>query len=179
METIHNRLGKLGIEIPEILLPKKMNLKQWAVIACDQFTQDKNYWNQAGESAAGAPSTLNMIFPEAFLTDEDHAKKIEEINRNMRNYLDSGVFADPRRAFIYIERDTPFNRRRKGLVAAVDLEKYEWLPCRNACLHVWISAGVRRWNCPMFFCLLMMKQTACCRLLASMQKRVLPVTPLN
>jgi len=128
MDIIEERLGKLGIEIPDILLPQRADLRQWAVIACDQFTQDRVYWEKVKETAAGSPSALNLIFPEVFLADSDHAQRIGDIHRSMRHYLDSGVFAAPRRGFVYLERDTPFNRGRKGLVAAVDLEQYSWSP---------------------------------------------------
>ena len=127
MIEIQTRLEKLGIAIPEILLPRA-ELKQWAVIACDQFTQDRAYWKKAAEIAAGSPSSLELIFPEAFLDEENRALRIENIHKSMRNYLDSGVFAAPRKGFVYLERDTPFNRGRKGLVAAVDLEQYSWSP---------------------------------------------------
>jgi hypothetical protein len=127
MDDIQNRLKKAGVAIPEILLPR-VELKQWAVIACDQFTQDTAYWKKAAEIAAGSPSAIDIIFPEAFLAEENSAERIEGIHRTMRNYLDSGVFAAPRRGFVYLERDTPFNNRRKGLVAAVDLEQYSWSP---------------------------------------------------
>jgi hypothetical protein len=123
MSDIQNRLEKTGIAIPEILLPRA-ELKQWAVIACDQFTQDRAYWKKAAEIAGGSPSSINMIFPEVFLGEENGAGRIEGIHKAMRNYLDNGVFAAPRQGFVYIERDTPFNRGRKGLVAAVDLEQY-------------------------------------------------------
>jgi len=128
MDTIAERLGNVGIKIPEILLPQRADLRQWAVIACDQFTQDRDYWEQAKKTAADSPSALNLIFPEVFLADSGHAQRIEAIHRSMRDYLNSGVFAAPHRGFMYLERDTPFNRGRKGLVAAVDLERYSWLP---------------------------------------------------
>jgi hypothetical protein len=121
-------MNESGIEIPEILLPQKVDLQQWAVIACDQFTQDRAYWERVGEAVAGQPSTLNLIFPEVFLADPDRAGRIEAIHRAMRRYLAGNVFAAPRRGFVYLERDTPFNRGRKGLVAAVDLEQYDWSP---------------------------------------------------
>jgi hypothetical protein len=132
MGTIEKRLENLGIEIPEILLPRT-DLRQWAVIACDQFTQDRAYWKKAQEAAADSPSALNLIFPEVFLTGDDYSEEIRlqrigDIHRSMRHYLDSGVFAPPRRSFVYLERDTPFNRGRRGLVAAVDLERYSWAP---------------------------------------------------
>jgi len=121
-------MNELGIEIPEILLPQGGNLQQWAVIACDQFTQDRAYWEKAKEAAAGQPSTLDLILPEVFLNDDDHAARIDNIHRAMRHYLADGVFAAPRRGLVYLERDTPFNRGRRGLVAAVDLERYDWSP---------------------------------------------------
>ena len=128
MDDIQQRLGKLGIEIPEILLPQGVDLRQWAVIACDQFTQDRAYWEKVREAAAGQPSSLNLILPEVFLADDDHAGRINDIHRTMRDYVADGVFAAPRRGFIYLERDTPFNCGRRGLVAAVDLEQYDWSP---------------------------------------------------
>jgi len=130
MADIQNRLEKVGIAIPEILLPRA-ELKQWAVIACDQFTQDRTYWTKAAEAAIGSPSALDLILPEVFLDEGNRAVKIEDIHRAMRKYLDTGIFAAPRRGFVYIERDTPFNRGRKGLVVAVDLEQYSWSPAER------------------------------------------------
>jgi hypothetical protein len=121
-------MSELGIEIPEVLLPREVDLSRWAVIACDQFTQDRAYWEKAREAAGGKPSALNLIFPEAFLADDDHAARIGDIHRAMQDYASGGVFAAPRRGLVYLERDTPFNRGRRGLVAAVDLEQYDWLP---------------------------------------------------
>jgi hypothetical protein len=128
MNSIKERLVQMGIEIPEILLPREAALGQWAVIACDQFTQDRLYWEKVRELTADAPSTLNLIFPEVFLADNKPAGRIADIHRAMRKYLDTGVFAAPRQGFVYLERDTPYQRGRSGLVAAVDLEQYDWSP---------------------------------------------------
>ncbi|MCL2043737.1 MAG: DUF1015 domain-containing protein [Treponema sp.] len=128
MNNIQEQLRNAGIEVPEILLPQGANLRQWAVIACDQFTQDRDYWKRAGEAAAGSPSALHVIFPEVYLDDGNRAGRIAAIHETMRSYLDSGVFAPPQFGCMYIERDTPFNRGRRGLVAAVDLEQYSWQP---------------------------------------------------
>jgi len=123
------KLNTLGIDIPSILLPEAgADLQKWPVIACDQFTQDRNYWEKAKAAAAGKPSTLNMIIPEVFLTDDDVSKRINNIHSTMKNYLESSVFAAPRQSFIYIERDTPYQKKRRGLVAAIDLEQYDWHP---------------------------------------------------
>lgn len=128
MNGLWHSLAKCGIEIPEILLPQGIDLRQWAVIACDQFTQDRAYWARAGEAVAGSPSSLHLIFPEVFLADGDRIGRIDDIHRTMLRYAKDGVFAEARRGFVYLERDTPFNRGRKGLVAAVDLEQYDWSP---------------------------------------------------
>jgi hypothetical protein len=122
------RLEQLGIEIPEILLPLGVDLRQWAVIACDQFTQDRAYWEKVKEETANSPSTLNLIFPEALIGDTNRTGKVEEIKKTMRHYLDSDIFTGQRRGLVYLERDTPFSSGRKGLLVAIDLEQYDWSP---------------------------------------------------
>ena len=123
----NHKLNTLGIEAPSILLPKAVSPK-WPVIACDQYTQDRDYWEKAKAFAESDPSTLNLIFPEVFLNDDDAAERITDIHSTMNRYLREDVFAEPRQGFIYIERDTPYRQKRRGLVAAVDLEKYDWRP---------------------------------------------------
>ena len=130
-KTMNDYLQKLnlsGLEIPEILLPRGVDMQKWAVIACDQFTQDRDYWERAKAAAASSPSTLNLIFPEVFLADPGAPQKIADIHSNMERYLKDGVFGEPRSGFIYIERDTPYQKKRRGVVAAVDLEQYDWHP---------------------------------------------------
>jgi len=119
-------MNKLGLEVPSVLLPKKENLSKWPVIACDQFTQDRDYWEKVKTAVADDPSTLNLIFPEVFLADDGASKRIADIHSAMNNYLQSTVFAQPKRGFIYIERDTPYQKKRRGLIAVIDLEQYDW-----------------------------------------------------
>jgi len=126
MSNIEERFGKLGIAVPELILPKYAPVEKWAAVACDQFTQDRRYWKSAMESAGESPSALRLILPEAYLDDGDRAGRIADIHHAMRCYLDGGVFGEPRRGFVYVERDTPFNQKRRGLVVAVDLERYSW-----------------------------------------------------
>jgi len=128
MNNNHQKLLSLGLEIPLILLPKNNYLNKWPVIACDQFTQDRDYWEKAKTFTQGAPSTLNLIFPEVFLSDDDAGQRIKDIHSKMKSYLQEGVFDSPRQGFIYIERDTPYQKKRRGLIAAVDLEQYDWSP---------------------------------------------------
>jgi len=132
MNNCRQKFNTLGLEIPSILLPRDAqsspDMRKWPVIACDQFTQDRDYWEKAKAVVADTPSTLNLIFPEVFLSDADAQKRITDIHSAMKHYLAQGVFAAPKQGFIYIERDTPYQKKRRGLIAAVDLEQYEWKP---------------------------------------------------
>jgi len=122
---------KFGVQIPEILLPKTIDLKTWSVIACDQYTQDKDYWKKAAEIAGNNPSTLNLIYPEVYLNESDKEERLSKIQKTMKEYLSAGIFEANEEA-IYIERLTEYGRTRKGLVIAIDLEKYEWKPDSKA-----------------------------------------------
>ncbi|MDR2619434.1 MAG: DUF1015 domain-containing protein [Treponema sp.] len=130
MNSIPERLAALGVGIPEILLPRPgIDLEKWAVIACDQFTQDRAYWEKVKAFAGTSPSTLNLVFPELYLEDPaGRDARIQEIRRSMRTYLEEGVFSPPKRCMVYIERSTPRRPLRQGLVLALDLERYDWSP---------------------------------------------------
>ena len=132
MSDIYSRLAALGAGIPEILLPRiGTDLSKWAVIACDQFTQDRNYWEKVKTSVDGSPSCFNLIFPEVFLDDtsgETKGKRIQHIRNSMASYINDGLFAPKRRCCVYLERSTAQHPRRRGLVLLVDLEQYDWAP---------------------------------------------------
>ena len=52
----------------DILLPDAAaDFEKWAVVACDQFTSQPEYWRKAAEIVGDAPSTLNLVYPEAYL----------------------------------------------------------------------------------------------------------------
>jgi len=122
----NQKLNSLGIDIPCVLLPQNDGMQKWAVIACDQYTQDLNYWEKIKTETGGSPSALNLIFPEVYLPQPNPQQRIKEIHLTMNRYLDSGVFRETGKGFIYIERDTPWSKTRRGLIAAIDLERYDW-----------------------------------------------------
>ena len=127
--NLHERLAALGVAVPEILLPRaEEGLADWAVIACDQFTQDRAYWDRLDRAIGSAPSTLRLVYPEAFLDDPDRAERIAAIHRAMQEYCGGDIFAPPRRSPVYLERATPAGEVRRGLVIALDLEQYAWDP---------------------------------------------------
>jgi hypothetical protein len=115
----------LGIQIPQVYLPKKgTDLTKWAVIACDQFTSQPEYWEKVKKLVGRAPSTLNLILPEVHLEKPDEAERIQRIQSSMREYLDKGIL-QPREGFIYVER-TVDGKTRRGLMLCLDLERYDY-----------------------------------------------------
>lgn len=128
---------KTGLAIPNILLPKLSGVSDytaWACIACDQFTSQSDYWENLKKEVGGKISTLNLIYPEIYLgeSEEDKKFRISSINREMRSYIDNGVFVRLDKGFILTVRETPFVKRRVGLVGAVDLEEYDFSDGSNA-----------------------------------------------
>ena len=109
----------------EILLPDKADMSLWACIACDQFTSEKRYWEELKNSVGEKPSALNLILPEAYLS-EDTEKRTEDIRRRMEEYIGGGVFKKLPEGYVLTVRKTPFVERRIGLVAAIDLEYYDY-----------------------------------------------------
>ena len=89
-----DKLASLGVVLPEVLLPVKgTDYAKWAVVACDQYSSEREYWKRVEAAVAGASSTLGMIFPEAYLEDADAGQRIERIQAAMRDYLASGLLA--------------------------------------------------------------------------------------
>ena len=115
------------IKAPHILLPKKdVDMNAWAVIACDQFTSQLDYWEDLEELVGNKPSTLHMIFPEAYLGKVEAKEFINKVNNNIQNYLDNGILVNQDECFILVERKTSVVDRRLGLVISIDLEDYTY-----------------------------------------------------
>ena len=115
----------LGIQIPQVYLPKKgTDLTKWAVIACDQFTSQPEYWNDVEKIVGDAPSTLNLTFPEVYLEKPGGEERIKDVQESMRKYMDEGVL-QPHDGLVYVER-TVAGKTRKGIVLCLDLEAYDY-----------------------------------------------------
>ena len=75
MPTTLQRLAAYGIQPPTILVPKKeIDLQKWAVVACDQYTSEPEYWNRVEAYVGDAPSALKLIYPEVYLEEENPRK---------------------------------------------------------------------------------------------------------
>ena len=123
------KFDNLGIKPADILLPKAgTDMHKWAVVACDQFTSQPEYWEEVERIAGDAPSTLRLILPESRLNDANVDEHIANINRSMSDYLARDIFQTYPDSIIYIERTQSDGAVRPGLVAAVDLEQYDYTP---------------------------------------------------
>lgn len=121
---------KCGFTATDILLPGKAEYDKWAVIACDQFTSDKEYWKRVERFAANVPSTLNLVIPEIYLEDNTQAR-ICGISETMDKYIADGCFTEHTNAFVYVERTLLNGMVRPGIVGAVDLEQYHYDPTKK------------------------------------------------
>ncbi|HEX5808834.1 MAG TPA: DUF1015 domain-containing protein, partial [Anaerolineales bacterium] len=118
-------ISDIGIQIPQVYLPKPgTDLTKWAVIACDQFTSQPEYWNEVVKIVGDAPSTLNLTFPEVYLEKPGGDERIRDIQTTMRKYMDEGIL-QPHDGLIYVER-TVGGKTRKGIVLCLDLEAYDY-----------------------------------------------------
>ena len=125
---MNEKFKKLGLRPADILLPRDCDMGKWAVVACDQFTSQPEYWAEADRIAGDAPSTLRLILPESKLNDLDVDRHIADINAAMADYMARDIFKTYPEAMIYIERTQSDGAVRHGLVAAVDLEQYAYTP---------------------------------------------------
>jgi len=111
----------------DILIPNdKVDMSKWAVIACDQYTSEPEYWDAVTAEVGGAPSTLSLILPELYLEDSDVSERIANIHKAMDKYIADGIFTEYKNAMVYVERVQSNGIVRKGLIGAIDLEKYDF-----------------------------------------------------
>ena len=110
----------------DILIPKNVDLEKWSVVACDQYTSEPEYWESVKEKVGNEPSVFNIIFPEVYLPLNDGKERIEKINKEMKKYIDSGLFVEYKNTMIYVERAVGNGKVRKGIVGCIDLEDYDF-----------------------------------------------------
>lgn len=111
-----------------ILLPEKsVPVSRWACLACDQFTSQPDYWEQAAALASGGPSALDIVLPEVYLDRADAPARIRAIHEAMERYRDE-VLTRCVNGLVYVERTQTDGTVRQGLVGLIDLEQYDWRP---------------------------------------------------
>ena len=132
---MNEKFKNLGFYPADILLPHHADMTKWAVVACDQFTSQPEYWQAVEETVGEEPSALRMILPEAKLNDPGVNDYIAEINRSMEQYMKAGVFKELKESLLYIERTQSDGKVRRGLVGMVDLDQYDFTPGSGALIR--------------------------------------------
>lgn len=118
--------NNIGICVPEIIFPSEnVDLTKWACVACDQYTSQPDYWNKVEETVGDAPSTLRLMLPEIYLEKEGEAERIAAIRKAMNDYMADGIIENKGESFVFTRR-TVDGKTRNGLVAALDLECYDY-----------------------------------------------------
>ena len=123
-----NYFENLPFQPAEILLPRDCDLKKWAVVACDQYTSQPEYWERVAEFVGQDPSALHLILPESRLEGPNVDQDITEINMTMSRYLRDDIFSAFSGSVFYVERRLDSGKIRRGLIGMVDLEEYDYEP---------------------------------------------------
>lgn len=108
------------------LLPQACDMNKWSVVACDQFSSQPEYWDALEKECAGIPSTLHLMFPEAYLSTRDQFEEALKINAEMDKYLAEGVFCEISDSYVYVERTLKNGAVRRGLMGVLDLDAYDY-----------------------------------------------------
>lgn len=111
----------------DILLPKEEYLHTWPVIACDQFTSEKDYWDTVNAMYKNKVSSLHTMLPEAYLNN-DNSMDIKKIHDTMTEYLHKNIFMEYKDCYVYVERTLGNQTIRKGLIGKLDLREYDFIP---------------------------------------------------
>ncbi len=108
------------------MLPKEgTDYFKWAVVACDQYTSEPEYWDKVEEIVGDSPSALRLMLPELYLDGPDEADRIKAVRAAMDKYLADGTLRKMEPGCMLIKR-TAEGRTRMGLVIATDLEAYDF-----------------------------------------------------
>lgn len=145
MSNSNKVLSDLGVHISKIMLPNKnTEFSSWAVVACDQYTSERDYWKKVEDITSEKPSTLSIIFPEVYLEDDGSDNRISQINENMKRYIDEKTITELDNCFILVDRKTSHCESRKGLMLALDLECYDYTKGSNALIRATEGTVIER-----------------------------------
>lgn len=127
LQSIISGFLKLGLAVPRVVLPREgVDLTKWAVIACDQFTSDAGYWQRVDEAVGDSPSALRLIVPERYLEEPDVDARAARVLDSMNRYLAEGILQEQDEGFVVVKREMESGATRTGLLAALDLERYDF-----------------------------------------------------
>lgn len=120
--------AEMGLKIPVILLPNPdIDLRKWAIVACDQYTSEPDYWMDVENMVGDEPSTLHLILPEIYLESDGAEERIKNVQENMLKYDQDHILTELDVGAVLVTRQAA-GKTRHGIVLAIDLEKYDYSP---------------------------------------------------
>ena len=103
----------------------KKTMEAWPVVACDQYTAQKDVWQKAYDFVGSRPSALRLIIPETYLDESD--VRVPQVQAAMERYLADGILEKAVSGMVLVRRVTQ-SGARLGLVLTIDLEAYDFSP---------------------------------------------------
>lgn len=120
-------MNNTAFQPADILIPKKsVDMSKWAVVACDQYTGEPEYWESVYSQVGDSPSALSLILPEIYLEDDNVSQRIDDIHTAMSSYIGNDIFDEYKDAMVYVERVQSNGILRQGIIGKIDLEKYDY-----------------------------------------------------
>lgn len=116
-------IGTASCLIPD----EEYDLSKWCVMSNDQFANNAEYWKRVQENVGDAPSTLQMIYPKAYLktqTPEERAETIKKARLATKTLFETVYEEESSKTtdgFIYVKRQTTTGVR-KGVMMCIDLK---------------------------------------------------------
>lgn len=128
----------------DLLLPdfSRVDGTRWATVACDQYTSEPEYWEKVEQFTDGCPTTLRLMLPEVFLAEG--AARTPAIHGEMVKMIADGTLRTYPNCGVYLERTQSDGRVRRGLVACIDLEDYEYTPGARSAIRATEKTVVER-----------------------------------
>lgn len=132
-------LPEASLRPADILLPDmNVDMKKWAVIACISLPHSRSIGSGGRLRAGCTDLCCRLIYPEIYLNTDDrqaYTDRIAAIQNEMSAYLKDEVLKERvHQGYVLTVRQTSVGERI-GLVAELDLEKYDY--------HVGTDAPVR------------------------------------
>ena len=96
----------VGVFPADFLLPAAhVDASAWACVACDQYTSQPEYWQQAADIVGEKPSCLKLVLPECYLPETE--QRVPGIHAQMARCLSDGTLQQQvTDGFILVERTT-------------------------------------------------------------------------
>ena len=112
MRTTREKLASVGAAVPRLWFPQQqVNLQKFAVVACDQYSAQKEYWDAVQNFVGSAPSALQLMMPEAWLgKNQAHAQAVPG---RMEQYLTDGTLREIGEGMMFLHRSY-YNRHSSG-----------------------------------------------------------------